>query len=68
MRGGAVRDLVVVLMIVVVPLGLLMMAVGVLSGVAAGGWNFSWKALQPKWRRSTRWPAPSAWSRASRSG
>ena len=49
--ASRLADLVVVLMIVVVPLGLLMMAVGVLSGVAAGGWNFSWKALQPKWEK-----------------
>jgi flagellar biosynthetic protein FlhB len=44
-------DLGWVLMAVVAPLGLLMMLVGVLSGVSTGGWNFSWKALAPKWER-----------------
>ena len=39
------------LMVVVVPMGLLMMAVGVAASVACGGWNFSWKALEPKWSK-----------------
>ena len=39
------------LMIVVVPMGLLMIAVGVAASVACGGWNFSWKAIAPKWSK-----------------
>lgn len=41
----------ILLMIVVVPMGLLMMAVGVAASVACGGWNFSWKALEPKFSK-----------------
>lgn len=41
----------VLLMAVVLPMGLLMMAVGVLASVACGGWNFSWKAIEPKWSK-----------------
>lgn len=37
--------------LVVLPLGLLMVLVALASGVAAGGWNFSWKALAPKWQK-----------------
>ena len=33
------------------PLGLLMLGAGVVSSVGAGGWNFSWKALQPKFSK-----------------
>ena len=33
----------------VVPLGLVMALVALGSGVASGGWNFTWKALEPKW-------------------
>ena len=33
------------------PLGLLMLAAGVVSSVGSGGWNFSWKALQPKFSK-----------------
>jgi flagellar biosynthetic protein FlhB len=39
------------MLLVVVPMGLLMMAVGVLASVACGGWNFSWKAVQPKFSK-----------------
>ena len=39
------------MMVVVVPMGLLMMAVGVIASVACGGWNFSWKAVQPKFSK-----------------
>lgn len=39
------------LLIVVAPIGLLMMAVGVAAGVACGGWNFSWKAMSPKFSK-----------------
>ena len=38
-------------LVVVVPLGLLMMALGVGSSLALGGWNFSWKALEPKFEK-----------------
>ena len=37
--------------LVVLPLGLLMVLVALASGVAAGGWNFSWKALAPTWQK-----------------
>ena len=30
------------------PLGVLMLLAGVVASVGSGGWNFSWKALQPK--------------------
>ena len=36
---------------VIVPLGLVMAVVGLVSSVASGGWNFSWKAMEPKWER-----------------
>ena len=39
------------MLLVVVPMGLLMMTVGVLASVACGGWNFSWKAVQPKFSK-----------------
>lgn len=39
------------LMLVVVPLGVVMTAVGVASNLALGGWNFSWKALEPKFEK-----------------
>jgi flagellar biosynthetic protein FlhB len=42
-------DLGLVLMAVVAPLGLLMVLVGVASGMASGGWIFSLKALEPRW-------------------
>ena len=35
----------------VVPVGLLMAGVALLAGVLGGGWNFSWKAMQPKWNK-----------------
>jgi flagellar biosynthetic protein FlhB len=39
------------LMLVVMPMGLLMMGMGVVAGVACGGWNFSWKAIEPKFSK-----------------
>jgi flagellar biosynthetic protein FlhB len=39
------------LLLVVVPLGLLMALVGVASCLAVGGWNFSTKALAPKFNK-----------------
>ena len=33
------------------PLGALMLLAGVVSNVGSGGWNFSWKALQPKFSK-----------------
>lgn len=38
-------------LIAVVPMGLLMMAVALAASAAAGGWNFSWKAMEPKWEK-----------------
>ncbi len=35
----------------VVPIGLLMAAVALAAGVACGGWNFTWKAIAPKWSK-----------------
>ena len=39
------------MLLVVLPMGLLMMAVGVAASVACGGWNFSWKAMKPKFSK-----------------
>ena len=39
------------LLLVVLPMGLLMMAVGVAASIACGGWNFSWKAMEPKFSK-----------------
>jgi len=39
------------LLLVVLPMGLLLMAVGVAASVACGGWNFSWKAMEPKFSK-----------------
>jgi flagellar biosynthetic protein FlhB len=39
------------LLLAVVPLGALLAAVGVLAGLLAGGWNFTWKALAPTWEK-----------------
>jgi flagellar biosynthetic protein FlhB len=33
------------------PLGAVVFAVALASGVAAGGWNFSWKAMAPRWSK-----------------
>ena len=41
-------DLTMKLLWVVLPLGFVMMAVGVLGGVVVGGWNFSLKAVAPQ--------------------
>jgi flagellar biosynthetic protein FlhB len=39
------------LLMVVIPLGLLMSAVAVCASLALGGWNFSWKAMEPKFEK-----------------
>jgi flagellar biosynthesis protein FlhB len=39
------------LMLAVLPLGGTVLLVAVASGVAAGGWNFTWKALEPKYEK-----------------
>jgi flagellar biosynthetic protein FlhB len=39
------------MLLFVMPMGLLMMAVGVAASVACGGWNFSWKAMEPKFSK-----------------
>jgi len=39
------------MLLVVLPMGLLMMGVGVAASVACGGWNFSWKAMEPKFSK-----------------
>lgn len=39
------------LLMVVIPLGLLMSAVAVGASLALGGWNFSWKAMEPKFEK-----------------
>jgi flagellar biosynthetic protein FlhB len=39
------------MLMVVLPMGLLLMAVGVAASVACGGWNFSWKAMEPKFSK-----------------
>jgi flagellar biosynthetic protein FlhB len=39
------------LMLAVVPVGLMMVAVALAAGVASGGWNFSLKAIAPKWSK-----------------
>ena len=39
------------MLLVVLPMGLLMMGMGVAAGVACGGWNFSWKAIEPKFSK-----------------
>lgn len=44
-------DFGVELLLVVLPMGLLMMAVGVAASIACGGWNFSWKAMEPKFSK-----------------
>jgi flagellar biosynthesis protein FlhB len=41
-------ELTLKLLWVVLPLGLLMVAVGVFGSFLIGGWNFSWKAVAPK--------------------
>ena len=44
-------DFGVEMILVVLPMGLLMMGVGVAASVACGGWNFSWKAMEPKFSK-----------------
>ncbi len=36
---------------VVLPLGLLTVLVALAAGCAAGGWNFTWKAIAPQWQK-----------------
>ena len=42
------HELVVTMLWMVLPLGLLMSAVALASAVALGGWNWTWKPLEPK--------------------
>jgi len=39
------------MMLFIVPMGLLFVAVGVIASIACGGWNVSWKALEPKFSK-----------------
>ncbi|MFM7847766.1 MAG: flagellar biosynthesis protein FlhB [Rubrivivax sp.] len=39
------------MMLFIVPMGLLFVTVGVIASIACGGWNFSWKALEPKFSK-----------------
>lgn len=43
------------LMLAVLPLGGTLLLVAVAAGVAAGGWNFTWKALEPKYEKVDPW-------------
>lgn len=43
------------LMLVVLPLGGTLLLVAVAAGVAAGGWNFTWKALEPRYEKIDPW-------------
>ncbi|WP_418314867.1 flagellar biosynthesis protein FlhB [Piscinibacter sakaiensis] len=45
------NELVLKLLVVVLPLGILMASVAVAASLAVGGWNFSIKALQPKFSK-----------------
>lgn len=46
LADGSVDGLVLVL-----PLGAAMLLAALAAGVLAGGWNFSWKALEPTWSK-----------------
>jgi len=48
LMGERLAELAQTLIWVALPIGLLMAAVAVASGVASGGWVWSWKALGPK--------------------
>jgi len=48
LMGERLAELAQTLMWVALPIGVLLAAVAVASGVAAGGWVWSWKALAPK--------------------
>ena len=43
--------LTVKLVLVVIPMGLIMVATAVLGSFLIGGWNFTWKALSPKFEK-----------------
>ena len=43
------------LMLAVLPLGGTLLLVAVAAGVAAGGWNFTWKALEPRYEKIDPW-------------
>jgi flagellar biosynthetic protein FlhB len=43
------------LMLAVLPLGGTLLLVAVVAGVAAGGWNFTWKALEPTYQKVDPW-------------
>jgi flagellar biosynthetic protein FlhB len=47
MMGEQFRQLVLQGLVVIVPMGVLMCAVAILAAVLGGGWNLSFKALQP---------------------
>jgi flagellar biosynthetic protein FlhB len=44
-------DMLVRLLLVVLPIGLVLAAIGVISSLMLGGWNFSFKALTPKFEK-----------------
>ena len=46
--GERLSELTLKLLWVIIPMGLVMTAVGMAANVAIGGWNFSLKAIQPK--------------------
>ncbi|MEP7283466.1 MAG: flagellar type III secretion system protein FlhB [Rubrivivax sp.] len=39
------------MLLVVVPLGAAMAVAAVIAAVLTGGWNFTWKAMQPRWSK-----------------
>jgi flagellar biosynthesis protein FlhB len=43
------------LMLAVLPLGGTLLLVALAAGVAAGGWNFTWGALEPKYEKVDPW-------------
>ena len=49
--GERLIDLALKLLVVVIPLGVMMATVAVMASVAIGGWNFSIKALEPKFSK-----------------
>ncbi|MEO8057819.1 MAG: flagellar biosynthesis protein FlhB [Burkholderiales bacterium] len=48
LMGARLMQLTISLLWVVIPFGLLMAATGVVGNVAISGWNWSWKALMPR--------------------
>ncbi len=49
--GERLVEMVLKLLVVVVPLGLMMATVAVVASISIGGWNFSIKALEPKFSK-----------------